>query len=85
MKPKSVMDDSVSSTMTDAHMLCHFIDSHLLINENHGMDSSVLLCSGCRQVSWSFFFIDTYATGFNIVINLYTLLCGKKLFPYRYW
>jgi hypothetical protein len=83
MKPKSVMDDSVSGTMTDAQMMCHFIDSHPLINQNHGMESSVFLCSGCGQVSWSFFIVDTYATAFNMVINLYTLLCGKELFPYR--
>jgi hypothetical protein len=42
MKSMSVLDDSLSKTMSEAQMMCHFVDSHPVIIQNH------FLCSGCE-------------------------------------
>jgi hypothetical protein len=39
------------------------------------MDSNVLFCGGCGQCS-----DHSYATAFNMAINLYMLVCGKDCF-----
>jgi hypothetical protein len=48
MKPYSALNDHVNIIMTYTSMLCHFIDVHQSIIQNHVTDFLlVVLCIGC--------------------------------------
>jgi hypothetical protein len=80
IKPKSVLDDWMSTTMTDMQIMCHFIDSHPSIIQHHGMDSfSVFLCRGCEWASWSFYISGTHATISEHSYPFTRLLCDKAV------
>jgi hypothetical protein len=83
LKHKSVLDDSMSGTVTDTQKMHHFIDSHLSIIQNHGTDLfSVFLLSGCGRTSWPFIIGEICGPFLNMVIHSYMLSCCKALFPY---
>jgi hypothetical protein len=83
MKPKSALKDSMSATMTDAKMMHHFIDSHLLIIQNYGMGMfsvlfSVVDVDGHSDHSLSLTLMQLFITWLSIC----TPHCNKALFPY---
>jgi hypothetical protein len=77
------LDDSMSSTMTGAQMMHHFINSPPLIIQNHGwtcpMFSSAVDVDGCPEHSSLVTLVRPFL---NMVIHSYMLFCGKELFPY---
>jgi hypothetical protein len=81
MKPKSVLSDSTSRTITNAQMMRHVLDTHRSVIKNYGTDAfNAFLRGVCGRASSSFFINENCGTipehGYPFV---HTLLRGSTV------
>jgi hypothetical protein len=79
MIPKLVLDDSMSRTMTDGHMMRYFITSSRIMAWTHSLFLSVMNVDGHPDYSASVTLVEPFL---NMIVHLYTLSHRKAQFPY---
>jgi hypothetical protein len=72
----------LSWTMTNLQLMCHFINSHLSVLQDHAIDSfHVCISNGCG-LAFPSPCLALVRPFLNLSIHSQTICCDKTLFPY---
>jgi hypothetical protein len=83
MEGMPVVGTFIGWTTTNLQLMCHFINSHLYVLQDHAIDSfHVCLSNGCGMASGSFPMINVVRPFLNVSIHSQTIRCDMTLFPY---
>ena len=83
MEGKPVLDNFIGCTVTKLQLMCHFINSHPSVLQDHVMDSFRVVISNRRGCVFGSFRILTLRRPFlNLSIHSQTIRCDTPLFPH---